>query len=243
MLHDGAGWGCLAGITAVHMAGLGFKGAPAITVEAPAVAAYWQDLGRRWLLDEQYIKPYPICRWAHAPIDGVLRLRAEHDLSGGDIEAVEIVTFHEAVRLHAGLPASTSVAQYSLAFPVAAALVNGEVGIRQITGEALRDPAVAALLPRIKVREGDFYNERFPAGRWAEVTLQLKDGRTLTSGPLNARGGLEAPLSEMEILDKFRQYAGPVLGPDRTEAVKDAVLRLDAADSAFDDLLDLICRT
>ncbi|MEM7377040.1 MAG: MmgE/PrpD family protein, partial [Pseudomonadota bacterium] len=38
MLHDGSGWGALAGLSAVVLAEGGFTGAPAITVEAPEVA-------------------------------------------------------------------------------------------------------------------------------------------------------------------------------------------------------------
>lgn len=50
----------MAGTSAVLLAQAGFTGAPAITVEqAPE---YWADLGQRWLILEQYFKPYPVCR-------------------------------------------------------------------------------------------------------------------------------------------------------------------------------------
>ncbi len=241
MLHDGSGWGTMAGITAVHMAAFGFAGAPAITVESDAIAHHWRDLGSNWLLDQQYVKPYPICRWAHAPLDGVLQLRKDHNLTADDIMEVEVITFHEAARLNADMPATPSIAQYSLAFPLAAALVYGEVGITQITGDGLCDQDVENLLPRIKVHEGEFYNDRFPDGRWAEVTLALKDGGKLTSGPVNARGGPGDLLGGQEILEKFTRYASPILGHDKTQAIIDGVLQLDAPGHAFDELLDLVC--
>jgi 2-methylcitrate dehydratase PrpD len=73
MVKDGSGWGAMAGVSAARLAAAGFTGAPAITVEeAPA---YWADIGTRWYTMEQYFKPYPVCRWAPAPIEGVLALR------------------------------------------------------------------------------------------------------------------------------------------------------------------------
>ena len=66
MLHDGSGVGAMTGVSAALLAQRGFAGAPALTVEDPAVAEHWQDLGRFWTIEKNYIKPYPVCRWAHA---------------------------------------------------------------------------------------------------------------------------------------------------------------------------------
>ena len=85
MLHDGSGWGAMVGISSTILAEQGFTGAPAITVEADEVADIWSDLGTRWIMTDQYVKPYPICRWAHAPIDGVRELMMAHSLTHDDI--------------------------------------------------------------------------------------------------------------------------------------------------------------
>ena len=45
-----------------------FPSAPDITVKE--ADTYWADLGRRWYMGEKYYKPYPICRWAQAPVEG-----------------------------------------------------------------------------------------------------------------------------------------------------------------------------
>ena len=57
MLHDGSGWGALVGISSTILAEQGFTGAPAITVEAEEVADIWSDLGTRWIMTDQYVKP------------------------------------------------------------------------------------------------------------------------------------------------------------------------------------------
>ena len=78
MLHDGSGMGALVGLSAVVMAEMGFTGAPALTVDSDEVADHWADLGTFWQTTHQYIKPYPICRWAHAAIDGAREICAAH---------------------------------------------------------------------------------------------------------------------------------------------------------------------
>lgn len=81
MLHDGSGWGALVGMSAAILAERGFTGAPAITIEAQAAAPHWADLGQFWQVEHQYVKPYPICRWAHAAIDGVRAVMRDNALS------------------------------------------------------------------------------------------------------------------------------------------------------------------
>ncbi|MDD9977125.1 MAG: MmgE/PrpD family protein, partial [Boseongicola sp.] len=130
MLHDGSGMGAFIGLSALLMAEQGFTGAPAITVEDDQVAHYWEDLGSHWLTDEQYVKPYPICRWAHAAIDGAEKIRQVHGISGSDVASIRIGAFQNATELFAGMPTTTSQAQYSLPFAVAAMLERGEVAVK-----------------------------------------------------------------------------------------------------------------
>jgi len=240
MLHDGSGWGALSGMTAALLAERGFTGAPAITLEADEVSTYWADLGSQWLTDAQYIKPYPVCRWAHAPIDGALALCAEHGLEAGDVAAIEINSFHEATRLAAGMPATTAAAQYSLAFPVAAAVVRGGVGPDEVLGSGLSDPEIARLVAATTVSESEAHNARFPMGRWGDVTLVLADGRRLASGDINARGGPDDRLSRAEIGDKFHAYADAPLGRARADRIANTVFALHEVDAPFAALRELV---
>ncbi len=213
MLKDGAGWGAMAGISAAYLAADGFTGAPAITLEAEEAAGHWLDLGTRWLMLDQYFKPYPVCRWAQPATEAALDLRKAHDLKASDIDHVEVVSFHEASRLATREPADTEAAQYSLPFPLAAALVHGELEPAQIDGAALKDPETLRLSKGMVLREDDDYNARFPAERLAHVTLHLKDGTALTSAPSAGRGNAENPLGDDKIHAKFERYTACCLSP------------------------------
>lgn len=240
MLHDGSGWGALAGLTAAVLAERGFTGAPAVTVEAPEVARHWADLGEFWQILHHYIKPYPICRWAHAAIDATRGLVLAHDLKPAQIAGIEVSSFHQAACLFGGLPETTSKAQYSLAFAVAVMAIHRRIGVEHISGAGLKDPAVAGFLGRITVRESPRHSSRFPLGRWADVTLRLTDGREISSGDVHARGGPEAPFSAEDIVAKYMEFASPVLGGARAAAIRDHVLDLVQPESRFADLAHFI---
>ncbi|MEM1075364.1 MAG: MmgE/PrpD family protein [Pseudomonadota bacterium] len=212
MLHDGSGMGALTGAMAALLALDGFEGAPAITLEATDVAEVWSDLGSRWTILENYIKPYPVCRWAHAPLDGLSHLMKHNRVSSKDIERISVRTFAESAALFPGVPDTTSKAQYSLVFAMAAMMAYGQVGPAQISGEGLTDNRVIALMPRIEVVEAEVYSKQFPAQRCADVSVHLKDGRVLLSGEVDARGGPEDPMSLTEVEGKLRLFADPAIG-------------------------------
>ncbi|MEZ5778610.1 MAG: MmgE/PrpD family protein [Paracoccaceae bacterium] len=235
MLHDGSGWGALVGMSAAILAETGFTGAPAITVEASEAAAHWADLGQFWQIEHQYVKPYPICRWAHASIDAARELAEEHKFRPDDIAEIRIRSFDYAVQLFPKMPDTTSKAQYSLPFSVATVLVHGQIGLEHISGAGLSDPRVAALVERTVMETSERHQARFPAGRWADVEITLKDGAVLASGDTHARGGPERPFGRKDVVDKYMQFAVPALGAARAEALCDAVLGLTSADSRFSE--------
>lgn len=225
MVKDGSGWGAMCGVSAVGMAAKGFSGAPAITVEqAPE---YWADLGQRWYVMEQYYKPYPVCRWAQAPIEGVLSLVRAHVLTSEMVETIEVSTFHESVRLATKRPTESDAAQYSTSFPCAVALVRGDVTPADIADDALTDPEILRLSDSMVMTEDDHANTVFPKQRLAKVTLHLKDGRRLESEWMEPRWDPTAPPTESELRAKFHKYADPVLGANRAQAIEDAIDALD----------------
>lgn len=240
MLHDGSGWGAMVGLSSAILAEKGFTGAPAITIEADDVTQYWADLGTFWQMNHQYVKPYPICRWAHAAIDAVRSLMLAHDLDSDDIAHIRVNTFRESACLFQGMPDDTSKAQYSLAFAVAVMAVHGRIGLEHISGKGLSDPSVALVLERISVYEAARHSERFPNSRSCDVVITLTNGQELASGDVHARGGPEAPMSEAEVIAKFMEFATPSLGVIRAGAIRDAVLGLTLPGSKFSDLGRLI---
>ncbi len=231
MLKDGSGWGAMAGVSAAYLARDGFTGAPAITLEAEEQAPIWNDLGDKWLIELQYFKPFPVCRWAQPDVTAVLQMQQEHDFNSDDITHVSIGTFHESARLATPHPETTEQAQYSLPFPVAAALIRKQITVAEIDGAALQDTAINQLSGAITIHEVDDYNAQFPQERISDVSITLRDGRTLNSGATKATGDPEIPLSEAEIDEKFMLFASPLLGTEQATQLITYIRNMGQADN------------
>ena len=240
MVKDGSGWGAMAGVSAALLANAGFTGAPALVWEGAGVADLWRDLGKRWRIMEMYFKPYPVCRWAQPPITASLGLLKKHGIDGADVAQIHVETFHNGVRLATRAPKTTEEAQYSLPFPVAAAIVHGKVTAREVDGKGLTDPRVLKLARGMKLTEDLKRTAEFPARRIARVTLTTNDGRVLRSADTEALGDPERPLGADGIVAKYRETAEAVLGHDRTEKILAQAMAMDRPKADARALVDLV---
>ncbi|MGB3833559.1 MAG: MmgE/PrpD family protein [Mesorhizobium sp.] len=232
MVKDGSGWGAMAGVVAAFLARDGFTGAPAVTVEGEEVRGLWADLGVRWRLSEQYMKPYPVCRWAQPAIEAAAQLQRDHGVAADTVRSIHVRTFREASKLAVRAPATTEQAQYSLPFPVAALLSRGRLGAGEIEGAGLRDEAVLSLAQRVELVEDPRFSSRFPAERWAVVKLILADGDVLVSQPAVARGSAENPLSDEEVSGKFNSLLQESGFGARAAPIEELVLSLESLPDA-----------
>ncbi|MBS1270375.1 MAG: hypothetical protein MAG794_01330 [Gammaproteobacteria bacterium] len=235
MLKDGAGWGAMAGISAVFLAQSGFTGAPATTINE----ADRQDYFHHYEMLDQYFKPWPVCRWAQPALEAVVALTTRHSINVENIEAVEVRTFHEAMRLGNEQPESTESAQYAIGFPVAALLINGKLGVEEVTDAALTNPAIKAMQERIYIQESEVHNKAFPAKRYASVCIRMHDKSTFDIENVEARGDAHNPLSDRQIMDKFIELTGPVLSADQQTRLSSLVATLETS-TGVSTLLDII---
>jgi 2-methylcitrate dehydratase PrpD len=224
MLKDGSGWGSMAGVSAGMLARGGFTGSPAVTVEGQDVADIWSDLGHTWLTALQDFKPYAVCYWAQPAIAGALAVQRAHHLPLESIRRIQVLTFREASRLAVQEPETTEQAQYSLPFPVAAALVHGRLGVAELTGPGLRDPQVLRLSNRVELVADPDYARRFPIERVARVRVETDAGETFDSGEAEALWDLASPPSDADLIDKYRWLACEGLSASRAAALEVAAL-------------------
>ncbi len=233
MLKDGSGWGAMAGVSAAEMAALGFTGAPAAIIRDEECTDIWETLGKEWLLPRQYIKLWPVCRWAQPAMQAVLTLWQEEAFDIQQIERIEIETFHESLRLASPHPASSDEAQYSLCWPVAALLValceGREVTAYDVSEAALARADIHSLSGRITLTEKAAFNQVFPALRQSEVHLYFRDGRHRSAFSAHTRGDPETPVSYAEMTAKFDRLIAPTPLAARAEGLRQICLNPAAA--------------
>jgi len=240
MLHDGTGWGAPVGIYATLIAEAGFTGAPAATVEFSDAEFAWKDLGENWLTEQQYIKPYPICRWAHAAIDAALELRKKYKIDPDQIESIDVFTFVYSAELNNKVPNTSPLAQYSLAWPIAAAVVRGKVGVDEVMEDSFSDPDLIAMIDRVVVQIDEECESGYPDRRLARVNITLKDETVFESGLVEASGGPNPQPTEHEIVEKYRAFAGSTLPKERVLKIEKAVLSLEKKGASFNQLIELL---
>jgi 2-methylcitrate dehydratase PrpD len=155
---------------------------------------------------------------------------------------IRVRTFEAATRLPNGHPRDTEAAQYSLAFPVAAALLDGEVGPRQVLPPRLHDPALLALLDRVSTEIAPEFEAEFPAKAPAEVIVETTTGEIYRSGRIEALWEPPGTLpSDAELEAKFSWLTGPVIGKVGAQRLVEQIWSADqwtSIDPIFDG-----CRT
>jgi 2-methylcitrate dehydratase PrpD len=217
MGKDSLGWGNMTGLASVFMAQHGFTGVEPLFSETPE-KEWVTGLGRQYEILNLYFKPYAACRWAQPAVAGCLKLVRENRLKPADLVRVKVRTFAAAASLTRQPPANTEEAQYNLAFPVAAALIDGAVGPAQVLPPRLFDADILDLAGRLEVEVTQEFEDRFPAKAIAAVEITTRDGKRYDSGTVEARWEPPDTLpSDSELKEKFIWLAGPVLGQYRCQ--------------------------
>ncbi len=238
MVKHGIEWAAMTGIISAELAGRGFTGIPGI-LSLEEYQAWGQDIGQEFLMVEGVAwksARYACCGWAHAGVEGARRLVRENDIALEDIRHILVEGCHGSYRLGTRLPETTEDAQFNQAWPLAAMLVDGEVGPAQMLEQRLADPAIRALAQKVEVVETEemeslriLFEQGSPLGRFAsKVTITLNDGRELRSGIVD--GGLRFPPVGWDralMADKFRWLAGMVLPSMDVEEILGTLWRFE----------------
>jgi 2-methylcitrate dehydratase PrpD len=231
MGKDSTGWGCMVAMSSTLVAQQGFTGVRPLFNDTPN-AAWIEGLGREYEILNLYFKPYAACRWAHPAVDGALKICHQEGISTAQIATIRVSTFAEAAALSREYPQNTEEAQYNLAFPIAAALLDGEVGPRQVLPPRLFDADLRAMMDRVDVVVEDRFQVEFPAKALADVLIETQDGRSFRSGVMSARWDPASSLpTDDELREKFHWLVEPVVGAKQAEAIGDLIWRFDVEGS------------
>jgi 2-methylcitrate dehydratase PrpD len=104
-----------------------------------------------------------------------------------------------------GVPDSGLQAKFSLPFIVACALLQGRVGLAEVSDDGARDPALRALAERVAITTTDAadpeWRDAAPSDAVAVIGV---DGTRHTAPPLRRwRGHADNPMGEAELREKF----------------------------------------
>lgn len=236
-LHPGKA--AMNGILAADLARAGFTGASRILEggrgfframsERHDATRITAGLGTHWKIVENCFKLHACCGHTHTAIDTALALR-----TAGPPRSIHIELYgpgYEIVK--EPNPRTPYQAKFSIAYVVAAALVEGRVGLAQFAPErfgpeGVRDPAIASLLARTSVTVADDLTAKYPAAWPARVTVTLENGELRGGGADYPRGNPENPVSTAELREKFLGLVAPRFGEAVACRALQAVESLDS---------------
>lgn len=238
MVKHGIGWGAMTGVISAQLAQCGFTGIPSI-LGFDEYQDWVSDIGQDYMMVDGVAwksKGFACCSWAHAAADGASRLVREHGLDLDDIDRIRVEGFHETVRLGTRLPATTEEAQFNVAWPLAAMVIDGEIGPAQMLEHRLDDPQMRTLAQKVTVEESDELNELCrlyqvgdPRGRFASIVhIHMSDGREFSSGMVEA-SEQHPPIGwdERVMEEKFRWLGKYVLDEEQMDTLLAVLWRFD----------------
>ena len=231
------GWAAQAGYRAARLAQAGFIG-PRTVFEGEHgffhafarthegnFAGMLDGFGERWLSADIAFKPYACGTMAHPYIDCARRLVAE-GLQPADIKLIECETAEGIVhRLWEPLaskqnPPNGYAAKFSVPYAIAVGMLRNDAGLGEYQESVVQDPAVRALAGTICYRI-DAHNP-YPRQFTGHVRVTLNNGEIREARQGHFRGGVEEPLSFVDLVKKF--HANCAYG-EITAAQTEAILK------------------
>ena len=201
------------------------------------------DLGSHWRIREYSFKPYPCCRCNHTAISLGIKLHWQ-GVKPGAIKTVEIgmgnvnwLTVGEPYDVRRD---SVVHAQFNAAYSFARALTDARVDLLSYQKPAISDPAVVALAARILAVDDPAIDPT--AIEPARVKVTLNDGRTIEIKSDTVKGSPQEPMTEGELLAKFRSCLEFGLGatPVQADRLAETIHDLDQVDDAAKALVTVI---
>ena len=210
----------------------GFGNAMSREVDWRAAVA---GLGEDWTITRTTQKNHGCCGHTFAALDAVIHLRGVHGLTPESVSSIRVGTYAPALEICGNAdPATGYEGKFSLPYCVAVALKEGRVRLDAFDRAHLGDEVIRRTMSRVTLSVDPECDAAFPKRRSARVAIHTVDGRVLEHHAPTRKGDPDAPLSDAELVDKYRELASPVLGEGMAETLLDALWRVDVLDRVCD---------
>ncbi|MCD4802485.1 MAG: MmgE/PrpD family protein [Anaerolineales bacterium] len=231
-----------AGVLAALMAREGYEG-PVEVIEGKEGLfevlnnVEWQPewllkgLGEEFMITQCSYKAFPTEALTHQPISAALQVCQEQGLAAEDITEILVETTARGADILSDpskyQPTTKETADHSLPYVIAAAVADGNVLPDSFSDEKLKDPRIWDLLGKIKVVADPEIDAMFPGVKRARVSITTNSGETHTAQVDHAKGSPQNPMSDDEVISKFRANAGDILSKEQQDQVIDLTWRFD----------------
>jgi 2-methylcitrate dehydratase len=235
-----------AGVFAAMMAKEGYSG-PVEVVEGKEGLievlnnVEWQTdeltkgLGKEFIITQCSYKAFPTEALTHQPISAAIKVCTDHNLAAEDITEILVETTTRGADILSDpskyKPETKETADHSLPYVIAAAVADGNVLPDSFTDEKLKDPRIWDLLGKIKVIADPEIDALFPGVKRARVTITTNAGDTHQAQVDYAKGSPQNPMTDEDIISKFKANAEGVITADRQSEIITQTWAFDEIDN------------
>jgi 2-methylcitrate dehydratase len=188
---------------------------------------------RSFAIERTNFKSFATEYHAQAPVALALGLRGKVALE--EIEAVDVRIYAMAHSEIGSEPAkwdprTRETADHSLPYMLAVALTDGRVGPASFEPARYLDPGLRPLMDRVRVLEHAEFTRRFPDALVSEVEIRTRRGDRFVDRAEYPKGHRRNPMTDGDVVAKFRDLTMDVLPPARVDAALEALWRLEEAE-------------
>jgi 2-methylcitrate dehydratase len=186
----------------------------------------------RRILDT-HIKFWPVEYHAQSAVDAALQFPEGYRHDADRIKSIEIDTFDAAYQIIAKDPEkwdpkTRETADHSLQYIVVAALLHGDITRRTFEPERFRDSRTLDILKeRVTVREDPELSAGYPEGIPNRITVTTTGGDREVREVRYPRGHARNPMTDEEVVAKYRANVEGRLHADRAASVERLVWDLE----------------
>jgi 2-methylcitrate dehydratase len=190
------------------------------------------------------IKCWPVEYHAQSAVEASLALRHEIGVNPARIESVLVQSHDASVDIIGSEPEkwhpkSRETADHSLPYIVAAALMDGEVTLKQFAEQRIADEKLIAFVQKVKVERHAELSAMYPTAVGNIITLKLTDGSTVTKRVDYPCGNAKNRMSDAQVEAKFHALADGVIGKPNADRIVQWVSGLENA-ATVDGLMPLM---
>ena len=230
------------GVEAALLAKAGFTADPAIleaprgfcdTFFGPGTCNYEkmiESIGKPLFLESPGLglKWHPCSAPQFLAADAALYLKHEHRVNFADIAKIEVSIPPLRYQRHYHAEVKTGLrGKFAINYVVAMCFLDGKLELATFTDQKVNQPMVQEALSKVHVISDETIPE---PGRYCPVAVELKNGTRHSYTAKVAKGDPRNPMTENEVIEKFRSNAGLVISAKQTDELIAILQNIEAID-------------
>jgi 2-methylcitrate dehydratase len=180
------------------------------------------------------LKKYNAEMHSQSAIECMLAIRNVDGVRAEDVDSIDVRIFDVAYKIIGGgeegekkLVRTKEEADHSLPYILSVALIDGTVGPEQYMPQRITQSDVQTLLRKVQVYPSEEFSNRFPDVMPCEITIHLRNGKTVTRTAEDYEGFLTRPMNLAQATEKFTTLTSKFIDEDRKNRIIDAVTQLE----------------